>query len=130
MYFFDTTAIIELFRGNEDLKSLLDKVSDDLALTSISYLEIFSKVYHRKLKNEKKYFTRFFANFPVYHFDLMAAGESSKIMGGLYRKGVPVNISDVMISGICLANGADGIITRDRDFRVIEEISELKAVFF
>lgn len=130
MFFFDTTAIIELFRGNESLKAKLEDISDDFATTSVSYFEIFSKVYHKKLKKEKKYFKRFFANFPFYHLDLKAAEEGSRIMGNLYRRGEPINITDVLISGICLANGAEGLITKDADFRVIEEVSDLEVVFF
>jgi hypothetical protein len=35
-----------------------------------------------------------------------------------------------MISGIALANGVDGIITKDKDFTVIGEISDLEIILF
>lgn len=130
MYIFDTTAIIELFRGNRDLRDKLDSLGDDYGVTTISYLEIFSKIYHKKLKKEKRYFERFFVSIPLYSFDKRAAERASTALGDLYRRGAPINLLDVMISGIALGNGAEGIITKDKDFTIIGEISDLEIVLF
>jgi predicted nucleic acid-binding protein len=64
MYIFDTTAIIELFRGNRNLKDKMDELGDDYGTTTISYLEIFSKIHRKKLKKERRYFERFFVSVP------------------------------------------------------------------
>ncbi len=129
MYFLDTTAIIELFRGNENLKTALDRIGNEGAVTSISYFEIFTRIFHRQLKEEKAYFTRFFSSVPVYDFGIKAAEESSRLMSSLYKIGVPINLADVMIAGISAANGADGIITKDRDFESVRKVSELDIIF-
>ncbi|MFQ5815753.1 MAG: type II toxin-antitoxin system VapC family toxin [Candidatus Hydrothermarchaeaceae archaeon] len=128
MYIFDTTAIIELFKGNENLKDKMEGIGDDFGVTAVSYLEIFSKVRHRKLKREGRYFERFFASVPLYTLDKKAADDGSRVMGDLYKRGAPINITDVMISGIALANGADGIITGDKDFLIVGEVSDLEIV--
>jgi hypothetical protein len=130
MYIFDTTAIIELFRGNRNLRDKLDELGDDYGATTVSYLEIFSKIHHKKLKKERRYFERFFVSIPLYTFDKRAAERASTALGDLYKRGAPINVLDVMISGIALANGADGIITKDEDFTTIGEISDLEIILF
>ncbi|MFQ5976094.1 MAG: type II toxin-antitoxin system VapC family toxin [Candidatus Hydrothermarchaeales archaeon] len=130
MFIFDTTAIIELFKGNEALKELLQRLNDDFAATTVSYFEIFSKIHHKKLKKEKVYFKRFFSNIPLYGLGIKEAEEGSQILGRLYQHGMPINLADVMISGIAAANGAEGIITLDTDFNTIEKVVDIKIEFF
>lgn len=129
MYFLDTTAIIELFRGDAQVKQILRRKIDDSAVTSVSYFEIFTRIYHKQLKHEKKYFTQFFSSIPIYFFDLKAADESSKLMASLYNRGTPINLADVMIAGIGIANKAEGIITADKDFENIKPITSLDILF-
>ncbi len=129
MYLLDTTAIIELFRGDAQVKQILGRKIDDSAVTSVSYFEIFTRIYHKQLKHEKKYFTQFFSSIPIYFFDLKAADESSKLMASLYNRGTPINLADVMIAGIGIANNAEGIITADKDFENIKPITSLDILF-
>lgn len=129
MFFLDTTAIIELFKGNERLKRVLEEKGDGSAVTAVSYFEIFTGIIHKRLKREETYFTRFFANVPVYHFEMKAAQESSRLMASLLKRGASINMADVMIAGITIANGGEGIVTKDRDFERIEEIADLDIVF-
>ncbi|RMF90300.1 MAG: type II toxin-antitoxin system VapC family toxin, partial [Methanobacteriota archaeon] len=84
---------------------------------------------HKNLKHEKTYFTRFFAAVPVYPFGAKAAAESSRLMARLYKRGTPVNSADVMIAGITLSRGGEGVITKDRDFERIQEVSDLDIIF-
>ncbi|VVB89147.1 tRNA(fMet)-specific endonuclease VapC [uncultured archaeon] len=125
MYLLDTTAIIELFRGDTSVKAVLERKRNDCAVTSVSYLEIFTRIYHKELKKEKKYFTHFFSSTPTYFFDLKAADESSKLMSSLYKRGTPINQADVMIAGIGIANKAQGIITKDGDFNEVKAVSDI-----
>ncbi len=129
MYLLDTTAIIELFRGDMRVKETLGRKIDDSAVTSVSYFEIFTRIYHKQLKHEKKYFTQFFSSTPIYFFDLKAAEESSILMSSLYKRGTPVNQEDVMIAGIGLANKMEGIITKDEDYKEIKAVSDLNIFF-
>lgn len=129
MYLLDTTAIIELFRGDTQVKEILERKRNDCAATSVSYLEIFTRIYHKELKKEKKYFTQFFSSTPIYFFDLKAAEESSKLMSSLYNRGTPINLADVMIAGIGIANKAQGIITKDGDFKEVKAVSDIDILF-
>jgi predicted nucleic acid-binding protein len=57
--------------------------------------------------------------------DSAATEEASKIMGALLRIGKPINALDVLISGIAVANGADEIVTSDKDFQTIEKVANI-----
>ncbi|RMF89362.1 MAG: hypothetical protein D6733_06470 [Methanobacteriota archaeon] len=60
--------------------------------------EIFSKSLHRNLKEEKTYFTQFFSTEPVFHFDMKAARESSRLIGPVYKRGTPMGWIDAGFS--------------------------------
>ena len=57
--------------------------------------------------------------------DSAATEEASKIMGALLRIGKPINALDVLISGIAVANGADEIVTSDKEFQTIEKVANI-----
>jgi tRNA(fMet)-specific endonuclease VapC len=54
-----------------------------------------------------------------------SAEESCEIMSMLLALGISVNAFDVLIAGIAVANGAETLITRDRDFESIAKVTEL-----
>ena len=47
-------------------------------------------------------------------------------MGSLQREGQPVNALDVMIAETALANGAERVISNDRDYEKIAKVSDLR----
>ncbi len=98
------------------LKKVLEEKGDDSAVTTVSYFEIFTGIIHKRLKKEETNFTRFFASVPVHHFETKAAQESRKLMASLLKRGTPVNMADAMIAGITIANGGEGLVTKDKDF--------------
>ena len=53
MIVLDTSALIDIFRGEEKTREFLD---DDVTTTVISYYEIFSGVKHRKARKEEQFF--------------------------------------------------------------------------
>ena len=44
--------------------------------------------------------------------------------------GKAVNSMDVIIAGIALANGAEKIVTRDKDFVEISKVSDLEVLIY
>jgi tRNA(fMet)-specific endonuclease VapC len=118
----DTSALIDLFRGgNEILKSL----DGDVASTTISYHEIYVGIKRQKARAEERFFRRLFSDIKILNLDRSSAERSSEIMSRLMAIGISVNAFDVLIAGIAEANGAETLITRDRDFESIAKVSEL-----
>ncbi|WP_440955828.1 type II toxin-antitoxin system VapC family toxin [Methanosarcina sp. Mfa9] len=127
MIVLDTSTLIDFFRGVEKTREFMD---EDVTTTSVSYYEILSGVKHRKARKEEQFFRRFFSEIEVLDFDLRAAEEASDIMGRLLGLGTPVNSADVLIAGIAVVNGAEKIVSRDRDFISIGKVSELDVLIY
>jgi tRNA(fMet)-specific endonuclease VapC len=122
MNILDTSFVVDLFRGDEKVRGFLDEES---ATTAVTYYEIMSYRRRRKLKSEGAIFERFFTEVPVLPFNREAAEEASAITARLMDIGRPVNALDVLIAGIAVSNGAERLVTRDRDFLEIAKISDL-----
>jgi predicted nucleic acid-binding protein len=118
----DTSALIDLFRGGDEIRKT---IGGDVASTVLNYHEIFVGIKHYKAKAEERFFRRFFSDIKILDLDLIAAERSSEIMGRLLTLGISVNAIDVLIAGIAVANGAETLITRDRDFESIAKVTEL-----
>ncbi len=127
MIVLDTSALIDLFRGSGQIREF---VGEDAATTMISCYEIFAGVNHRKAKREEQFFRRFFSNIEILDFDMRSAEKAGEIMGHLLSQGTPVNTLDVLIAATAIANGAERLISRDRDFEKISQVSELAILIY
>ncbi|ADC65192.1 PilT protein domain protein [Ferroglobus placidus DSM 10642] len=129
MIVLDTSFIIDYFRGVEATYDLVDE-EDDVVTTTITYHEILTGLKRKRSKKEEKFFKRFFSEVRILPFDVKAAEESSNIAAKLLAMGREINVLDVLIAGIALANGAEKIITRDSDFEEIAKLSDIEVVFY
>ena len=127
MIVLDTSALIDLFRGSDQIR---DFVAEDSATTMISCYEIFAGVNHRKARREEQFFRRFFSEMEILDFDMRAAEKAGEIMAQLLTQGTPVNTLDVLIAGTAITNGAERLISRDRDFEKISQVSELAILIY
>lgn len=124
MIVLDTSVLIDYFRGKNNS---FDFVSNsDATTTVITYHEILSGIKHRKAKKEEAFYRRFFSDIKILDLDLKAVEESSDIMARLLSQGRVVNTLDVLISGIAMTNGADKIVSRDKDFLEISRVTGLE----
>ena len=98
-------------------------------MTSISLFELLSPIYHRRLLKREKVVRAFARESVFLGFDAAATEEASRIMRSLLRIGKAVNALDVLISGIAVANGADEIVTSDKDFQTIQKVANISLTF-
>jgi len=98
-------------------------------MTSISLFELLSPIYHRRLLKREKVVRAFARESVFLGLDAAATEEASRIMGSLLRIGKAVNGLDVLISGIAVANGADEIVTSDKDFQTIQKVANFSLTF-
>jgi predicted nucleic acid-binding protein len=47
-------------------------------------------------------------------------------MGALLRMGRPINALDTLISGIAVSNGAEKIVTTDRDLEQVARVADVR----
>ncbi len=124
MIVLDTSILIDYFKGKNISFNFV--TNSDAATTVITYHEILSGIKHRKAKKEEVFYRRFFSDIKVLDFDLKAGEESSNIMARLLSLGKLVNTLDVLIAGIAITNGADKIVSRDKDFLEISKVTGLE----
>ncbi len=124
MIVLDTSVLIDYFKGEN--KSFDFVTNSDAAATVISYHEILSGIKHKKAKKEEAFYRRFFSNIKILEFGLKASEESSSIMARLLSLGKLVNTLDVLIAGIAITNGAEKIVSRDKDFLEISKVTGLE----
>jgi hypothetical protein len=119
----DSSVLIGILRGDEKLRKVAKELSrEEITTTVLTYFELFSRVYHRGLVDEEKILRKLLKLMNILDLDETSANKAAEIMGRLLRAGKPVNIVDVLISGIAITNGIEEIITKDTDFKTIEEI--------
>ena len=125
----DTSVAVDFLRGKEPSVSNLEfelEAIDIVGISSVSLFELLHPIYHRKLTTQEKVVKSFVRRLRLLPLDSDAAEESAKIMGSLLRIGQPVNALDVLIAGTALSNGAEKVISADRDYEKIGRVSGLK----
>src|SRR5712691_12229218 len=96
--------------------------------TSVALSERLSPIHHRRLLKKEKAVRAFARESLFLGLDAAATEEASKVMGSLLRIGKPISALDVLVSGIAIANGADTIVTSDRDFQTIQKIANIEVL--
>lgn len=112
----DTGILIEILKGNPEIKLKLQEYTDEeeLAATSISEYELLK--YNDEIKRSAA--TLLLDNLKIYDFDRAAAVKSSEIFNKLRQNGRLINEADILIAGIVLSKKGI-LITKDKDFKEI-----------
>ena len=126
----DTSAIIDIFKGEERIKEFLEVNKEPLAATIMSYLELFFGLDFENVKHTKEaqYYRDFFNK--VYHMDLTKASceKASEILWRLKKEGNIIEKFDCIIAAVFMANGVDKILTRNS--KHFERIKGLKVISY
>ena len=126
----DTSAIIDIFRGNRDIKKFLDNNREPLAATTISYLELFFGLNLKDAKHRKEagYYKEFFKS--LYNIELTkdSCELSSEIFWSLRKEGKMIEQFDCVIAAMLISNGINKILTRDS--KHFEKIKQLNVISY
>jgi predicted nucleic acid-binding protein len=108
----DTDVVIDFFTDTLPLaRSVAELLKEErLAVTAITVFELYAGVRGAK---RLKQLESFFERVPVLSLDLLAAAYAGKVYTDLKGEGVTVGNQDILIAGICLANGLP-LITRNK----------------
>jgi len=112
----DTSFIIDLIRGKEDvrlIKEKLDKSSDPIVVASPSVTELIKALKIGKVKKaEKEKIYDLIYSFVVLSLDRESAVLAGEIEADLITKGQTIDIEDIMIGAIAISNN-EKVVTRN-----------------
>ena len=111
----DTTAAIDLFKKNNDIKILIDNLEEDICSTIINYQELMYGLNPENLDHNKEegFYDDLFSGLFLFSLDDKSAKKSRNILWQLRKLGKNIGNSDCSIAGILLSNGVNKIITRN-----------------
>lgn len=121
----DSTAIIDLFRGDKFISNLVGSLDEEVAVTQINYLEVMFGIDfdNTKHKTEEQYYDKLFNNFINFDLDALSSKKAAEIFNELKKKGEIIEPFDCAIAGILLQNGVRKIITRN-----VKHFSRIKGI--
>jgi len=126
----DTSALVDLFRGEEKIKELFSQLDEELTSTYVNYFELMVGInlkdysYHEELE----FFKNLFEEVKLLTLNKDSCKSSSSIFWELKKSGKMVGKLDCMIAGILLSNGVNKIITRNSGH--FENIKGLKVISY
>jgi len=119
----DTTFIIDMLRGKKEVKALiqnLEKTKEIIKIAAPTVMELWSGAQQsRKIKEIKKVLD-IIPLFIVLPLDFESAREAGSIDAYLTRKGIKIDIEDIMIGAIAITNKEKLLTRNSRHFKRIE----------
>lgn len=126
----DTSAIIDIFKGEENIKKFLENNKEPLAVTIMSYLELFFGLNPENPKHaiEGSYYREFFKSLYNVNLSKNSCEEASKIFWNLKKEGKTIEQFDCVIAALFIANGINKILTRNQ--KHFEKIKKLNVISY
>lgn len=125
----ETTFLMDLLRGKENVKAIKDELSkteSNLTIASPSIAELWSGACLADISNrEKEKVNEMIDSLEVFSLDLKSAKEAGEIEADLIKKGISIETEDIMIAGIAKVNG-EKIVTRDEHYLNISGLKIFK----
>lgn len=118
----DTDIVIDFFTDTPPQAQAVAELLKEgrLGVTAITVFELYAGVRGAKRLRQLE---SFFARVPVLPLDLVAAAYAGRIYTDLKSEGVTVGNQDVLIAGICLANGLPLFTRNSSHFAHIEGLA-------
>ena len=121
----DTDVIIDFLRNESDAVKKIRELNEksELATTSINVFELVKGAIRSKQQNSNEIVEGFLSNLKILNFNHEAAKKSAEIFEDLRKKGENIDVLDLMIASIAIANKTP-LFTRNISH--FKRISELK----
>jgi predicted nucleic acid-binding protein len=112
----DTNILIEILKGNEETIRTVEALSCDLAISSITAMELY---YGALDKAETRKIEKFIHHFGVVYPDEVISRRATGLVKH-YAKSHTLNIPDSIIAATALTQGHPLLTYNRKDFRFIE----------
>lgn len=127
---FDTSIIIDLFKGNNSAKDILENLKKPIAVTMMSYLELF---FGLDLKNQQhikegEVYDEFFRSVHIINLNSDSCKKASKIFWDLKKEGKTIEQFDCVIAAMFMNEGINKIVTKNS--KHFERIRSLQVISY
>ncbi len=113
----DTNVIIELFRGNLEVKRVIEEFPGSIATTTITVMELLTNMSERK----RDLYLQFLSGLIILDFDFRSTIIAADIIRDLKKKGLVLDLRDIMIASICIANSVPLYTLNRKHFERLKE---------
>lgn len=121
MILLDTNVLIEILKGNEETIQKVQSFREELAISSISVMELYFGAINKAELNKLEKFTSLFK---IVQIDEKISTSSIRLIKS-YAKSHTLDIPDSLIASTCLMYGCQLFTYNTKDFKYIEEIQLL-----
>ncbi|MBI2583823.1 MAG: type II toxin-antitoxin system VapC family toxin [Candidatus Aenigmarchaeota archaeon] len=120
----DTTVVVDIFRGKEDLLPLLEKIRNEVhAVSSPSLMELWRGAFRSRYPEKEKHkVLELIDSIVVMPFETKSSLRAGEIEAELFNKGMIIDTEDIMTSAICIESQIP-IVTRN-----VEHFSRIKGL--
>src|SRR3989344_875085 len=116
MILLDSSFIIDFIRNDQSAVNKLDALKDNVLFTTgINVFEVFFGLYAKDRKKDIDILKEFFNNLTIINLDYKSSMTASKIGSELSKTGKIIELNDILIAGMMLANGCNSILTRNKE---------------
>ena len=126
----DTTAIIDLFKGVEGIRKVLQQLKGPFASTQINYAELMFGLNPKDSRSakEEEYYDEMFQSLTMLKLTKESSKKATEIYWYLKGIGKAIEPFDCMIAAIHIVNGVDSIITKN--IKHFHNIRGLKVIVY
>ena len=126
----DTSALVDLFRGDEKIKELFSQLDEEIVSTYVNYFEVMMGLDLKDYSyyDELEFFKNLFEEVKLFNLSKDSCKSSSLIHWALKKSDKMIGKFDCMVAGIFLSNGVNKIITRNA--KHFENIKGMKAISY
>ena len=109
----DTTALIDLYKGDEELYKLLREIDEEIVFNDLSYLELMAGSDPKKHQNEEKFYDKLYQSARSLNLSRNSSKKARDIIWNLRKKGITIHVIDATIAAIYLENNVKVLITKN-----------------
>ncbi|MEM3126881.1 MAG: PIN domain-containing protein [Candidatus Woesearchaeota archaeon] len=125
----ETSFLVDILKKEISAGKLMNELENfepRLVVASPSIKELWAgALLSKKKEQEKAKINELMTNFEVLSLDENSAKEAAEIEFELTKKGLPIDVEDVMIAAIAKTNG-EKVVTRDEHFVRVSGLKVLK----
>lgn len=116
-YLLDSTVLIDILRGREDVIRRVEALGAEghrLGICAVNITEVFSGM----LERERAAIDRLMSSLLVWEISYESARAAGELRGQLRRRGAAISVPDALVGAVAMASDATLLTANIKDFRI------------